>query len=425
MRFDASPEYARTLDERDDMAALREQYYLPPDAIYLDGNSLGLLSVPAEKAVLRVLYDWKVRAIDGWMAGEPPWLTLAEELGRHTAPLLGAADNEVVVTNSTTVNLHQLLATLYHPAGRRRRIVADDLAFPSDLYAIRSHLRLRGQDPLEALTLVHSADGHTHSEVRIAQALKPSVAVAVLPSVLYQSGQLLDMEELAERAHANGVLIGFDCSHSVGVVPHRLTDWGVDFAFWCGYKYLNGGPGATAGLYLNRRHFGSAPGLAGWFGSRKDRQFDMAPAMEPAEGAGALQIGSPNILSMAPLFGALELLDSVGIERVRRRSLALTQYLMALVDAELSGFGFALVTPREADRRGGHIALAHDEASRICKALRARGVVPDHRPPRIVRLCPSPLYTSFADCHEAVRRLRDVMATGAWREQALERELVP
>jgi len=400
---------ARLRDAGDELARFRDEFYLRRGQVYLDGNSLGPLSRRSEAATLRALATWRDRGIGGWLDGDPGWYTLAEALGGRMAGLVGAAPEEVVVTGSTTANLHQLLATLFRPTPGRSKILADTLAFPSDRYALESHLRLRGLDPAEHLVLVGSEDGRSLSEAAIIRALTEEVALAVLPSVVYRSGQLLDLEGIARAGRGRGVVVGFDCSHSAGSVPHRLDDWGVDFAFWCSYKYLNGGPGAVGALYLNRRHFGAGPGLAGWFGSTKDRQFDMAASFEPAEGAGRLQVGTPHILSLAPLVGSLEVVAEAGIDAIRRKSLALTAYLRALAEQELASFGFGCDTPTEDARRGGHLALTHPEAARICKALIAEGVIPDHRPPDIVRVAPVALYTSFADCFEAVRRLRSIM----------------
>lgn len=414
---------AEALDAADDLVPFRDRFYLPPNQVYLDGNSLGLLSRDAEQSVLRVLAAWRDVGIDGWTRADPPWFTLAEELGAQTAALVGAAPDEVIVTNSTTVNLHQLLATLYDPASARRVILIDSLNFPSDAYAVRSHLRLRGLDPESCLRVVESRDGRTIEEDDLLDAMTQDVQLAVLPAVQYRSGQLLDMERMAVEADARGVLLGLDCSHSIGAVPHALDAWDVDFAFWCGYKYLNGGPGAAGGLYLNRR-FASPPGLAGWFGSRKERQFDMQAELEPAEGAGALQIGTPNLLSMAPLAGALPMLLEAGIDRLRAKSLALTNLLMELADSKLAAHAFEVANPREAARRGGHVALAHPEAARICKALRTEGVVPDFRPPDLVRLAPVPLYTRFTDCVAAVRILAGIMEARTYEEFPSGRDLV-
>jgi kynureninase len=420
----ATREYACAADSQDVLARFRQEFYLTPGHIYLDGNSLGLLSRPAERSVLRILNEWKSLAVDGWTEAYPPWFFLAEELGRLTAPLLGVEPDEVIITNSTTVNLHQLLATLFQPAAGRNKILTDASAFPSDLYAIQSHLRLRGLKVEDSLILAPAGDDGLLDEDAIIGAMAGDIAVAVLPAVVYTTGQLLDMRRLTKAAHERGILIGFDCSHSVGAVPHALRDWNTDFAFWCTYKYLNGGPGATGGLYLNRRHFGKEPGLAGWFGSWKDRQFDMAPELDQAVDAGALQIGTPNILSMAPLCGSLEMLEEAGPSRLRQKSLAMTEYLITLADTLLAGYGFTVVTPRLPAKRGGHIALAHREAARICKALKAAGITPDFRPPDIVRLAPAPLYTSFGECYEAIAGLQAIMEERRYEQFPAGRGLV-
>lgn len=400
---------AADVDRGDPLARFRDEFAIPDGQVYLDGNSLGPLSTRAEAHVRRALDGWRTLGIAGWLDAEPPWLTLAEELGRRMAPLVGAEADEVVAAGSTTVNLHQCLATLFRPRGRRSKILIDGLSFPTDRYAVRGHLRLRGLDPATHLVAVPSRDGLTLSEDEILAAMTDEVQLAVLPSVVYHSGQLLDMERLARGAAERGVVLGFDCSHSVGVVPHRLGAWGVDFAVWSTYKYLNGGPGAVAGLFLARRHAEAGPGLPGWFGGRRDRMFAMADAFEPAPGAAGLQIGTPHILSMAALLGALEMIAEAGLDAIRRKSLALTAHLMALVERELAGRGFSFANPREDHRRGGHVALVHPEAMRLSKALRAAGVVPDYRQPDIIRLAPAPLYIRSGDCDEAVARLRRIV----------------
>src|SRR5918994_3928622 len=288
--------YARDLDARDPLASFRDRFYVPPDTIYLDGNSLGLLSRDAEAALLGALDDWKRLGVAGWLGAEPAWFSLGEELGARTAPLVGAEAEAVVVTGSTTVNLHNLVATFYRPAGERRQIVATALDFPSDVYALGSQIALKGGDPACDLVLVPSRDGRTVAEADIVAAMTDEVALVMLPSVLYRSGQLLDMAWLTAAAHERGITIGWDCAHSVGAVPHRFDDWGVDFAFWCSYKYLNAGPGAVGALYVDRRHWGKAPGLAGWWGYHKERQFDMVHAWEGAPAAGAWQIGTIPVL---------------------------------------------------------------------------------------------------------------------------------
>lgn len=404
-----SEEYAHGLDLSDALARFREEFYIQSGTIYLDGNSLGLLSRRAERALLDTLSDWKEYGIGGWTRGESPWFYLSEKLGEMIAPLVGAASEEVVMTGSTTVNIHQLVSTFYHSERGRTRILATELDFPTDIHALVSQLRLRGLEPEGSLMRVESRDGRMVDEDDIIAAMTDDVALVFLPTVLYRSGQLLDVERLTREAHERGIIIGFDAAHSIGSVPHSFSDWGVDFALWCGYKHLNGGPGAVAGLYVNRKYFESLPGLAGWFGSDKDVQFDMDHAHTPARSAGAYQIGTPHILSLAPLIGSLEMFKDAGIERVRRKSLSLTRYLMDLAGHELEGFGFSVGTPAEDARRGGHVALEHEEATRICEALKEKGVVPDFRAPDVIRLAPVALYTSHHEVWRTVQILKEIM----------------
>jgi kynureninase len=412
--FDTGPSCAERLDRQDTLSAFRDRFYVPPGSIYLDGNSLGLLSREAEQALARVTSEWRQQAIGGWLAARPPWFSLAETLGERAAGLVGAGPGEVVCAGATTVNLHALLASFYTPAGRRRKIVADALNFPSDIYALQGQLSLHGLAPEENLVLVPPGTEGLLAEESIIACLSEEVAVALLPSVLYRSGQLLDIAVLTREAHRRGILIGFDCSHSAGVVPHRFDDWGVDFAFWCGYKYMNGGPGSAAFLYVNRRHFRRQPLLAGWFGSDKDVQFQMRLDFQPAAGAGRWQISSPAVLSMAPLEGALAVIFEAGIERLREKSLRLTDYLIYLADRLLpeADSGLRVATPRKHARRGGHVALAGGERLwRVYQALKARGVVADFRPPDILRLAPVPLYNSFREVRETVILIRQILET--------------
>ena len=418
-----SREDAALRDARDPLAAYRARFYTRPDSIYLDGNSLGLASRDAEAAVLAALADWKAHGIDGWLAGNRPWFTFGEELGALQAGLVGARETEVVVTGSTTVNLHVLVSTFFHPSGSRTKILSDALDFPSDVYALRSQLALRGLDPSDDLVLVPSRDGRTIDEADVIEHMTEDVALVLLSTVLYRSGQLLDVERLTRAARERGIPIGWDGSHSVGVVPHRLHHWGADFAFWCGYKYLNGGPGAVGALFVHERHHGTLPGLAGWWGSDKARQFDMALEFTPASGASAWQIGTPPVLGAAALYGALAIAREAGIDAIRAKSLDQTAYLTAVVDG-LAPLGFSVGTPREPARRGGHVAVEHAEAVRITKALKARGIVPDFRPPNVIRLAPIPLYTTFVELWETGRALREIIETGEYLHFAGDRDTV-
>ncbi|MBC8139988.1 MAG: kynureninase [Armatimonadetes bacterium] len=422
MTFSYWAHEANIRDLADPLAAFRDRFYRKSGEIYLDGNSLGLLSTNAEACVLRVLNEWKTLGIGGWTDAGKPWYTLSESLSESLAPLVGADTDEVIITGSTTANLHQLLATLYEPGAGREAILMDALSFPSDIFAAQSFLRGRGLDSATHLHRVQSRNGRTVETGDIIAALETGAyCLAVLPSVIYMSGQLLDMARITEAARANGTIIGWDLSHSVGTIPHDLSGIGADFAFWCSYKYLNAGPGAVGGLYLNRRHFDKSVGLAGWWGSHKETQFAMTHNFAPATGAGALQVGTPHLLSLAPLEGALRITHEAGIHAIRAKSLALTAFLR---DTLAARFGFDFATPESDDQRGGHLAVIHPDAARISRALRRAQVMPDFRPPDILRLAPVALYTSFGDCVEAMARLSTILETRSYLSDEGS-ELVP
>lgn len=409
-------------DEMDSLARFKKEFYQTENQIYMDGNSLGLMSKRAEAKLLEVAESWKIHGIDGWTEGKDPWFTMAENLSARIAPLVGAKPHEVMVTGSITSNIHQMLSTIFQPSGDRFAIVVDELNFPSDIYAVESHLRLRGLDPSTAMKKVRSRDGFTLELQDIIDELTDEVAIIMLPSVLYRSGQLLPIREIAEAAHEKGILVGFDLAHSIGALPHELHDCGVDFAVWCHYKYMNSGPGGTGGLYIHERHHDLLPGNAGWFGSDKAKQFDMDHSFLKAEGAGAYQIGTPNIFSMAPLLGSIEIFEEAGIEAVREKSLKLTRMLRNLIAQEIPSLKD--VTPVDDAARGGHIALAHEEAARICKALKEAGVVPDFRAPNIIRLAPIALYTSYSDVEEVVERLKAIMDNEVYKNFSNDRNVV-
>lgn len=402
-------DYAKQLDAKDKLQKYRNEFYIQEETIYFDGNSLGLLSKRSEATLLSLLDSWKKFGIDGWTEGEHPWFYLSEKLGKMTAPLVGANENEVIITGSTTTNLHQLVATFYQSKGTKTKILADELNFPSDIYALKSQLQLKGLDPTTHLVQVKSRDNNTLETTDIIDAMTEDVALIVLPSVLYRSGQILDMKTLTEEAHKRGIVIGFDLCHSIGAIPHQLSEWDVDFAFWCTYKHLNGGPGSVGGLYVNEKHFGNEPGLAGWFSSNKEKQFDMEHTLTPAGDAGAYQIGTPHVLSIAPLIGSLEIFEEAGIQQIREKSLRLTDYIMQLLECELSDYEFIIANPQEESSRGAHVFLEHQDAARICKALKADGVIPDFRSPNGIRIAPVALYNTFEEVWDFVQILKVIM----------------
>jgi len=406
---------ARRRDDADPLSGFRDRFDIPGER-YFDGNSLGPVSDAAEAALEGAVEEWRDLGIEAWTEAERPWFYYGESLGDDLAGLVGAAPEEVVVANSTTVNIHTLVGTFLDARGDRPPgVLVNDLDFPTDHYAIRAQLRQRGFDPDEHLHVVESRDGRTIEEDDIVAALDSrNVGIAFMPSVLYRSGQLLDVERITDAAHDHGALAGFDLAHSVGVVPHDLSGHGVDFAVWCSYKYLNAGPGAIAGLYVAQRHFGTEPALAGWWGHEKATQFELRDRFTPADSAGAWQVGTVPVLSAAPLAGSLEIVHEAGIDAIREKSLALTDYLIDLVDERLADLGCAVGTPRDPERRGGHVAIEHPDAEAVSATLRERGTVVDFRPPNVVRVCPAPLYTRFVDVWEFVDELREVLEGGAY-----------
>ncbi|WP_421383866.1 kynureninase [Bacillus salacetis] len=424
MGYSINEEYAIEQDKKDELSRFKDEFYIKDNWYYMDGNSLGLLSKKAERSLLTSLEDWKQFGIDGWMDGKEPWFYYSEKLGKMTSPLIGSNEKETIVTGSITTNLHQMLSTFYQPEGKRTKILADELTFPSDIYAVKSQLELKGYDPGNDLVQVKSRDGLTLREEDIIDAMTNDIALILLPSVLYRSGQLLDMKLLTEEAHKRGIVIGFDLAHSIGAIPHQLHEWNVDFAVWCNYKYLNSGPGGVGGLFVHENHLGRKPGLAGWFGSKKEKQFDMEHTLTHSDTAGAFQIGTPHIFSLAPLLGSLEIFEEAGIENVRTKSLRLTAYLMNLIEDSLSEYGFTISNPQEDYRRGGHVCLQHEEAARICKALKQNGVIPDFRAPNVIRLAPVALYTSYQDVWKTVRILKDIMEEEQYKQFEKGRNVV-
>jgi len=422
--FHTDHKFAYELDAIDPLRTYRDHFYLDKSKIYLDGNSLGLLSKSSEKSLLRVIAEWKKHAIDGWTKASKPWFSYAEELARQQAPLLGAKADEIILHASTTINIHLLLAAFYKPSEQRNKILIDQLTFPSDRYAVESQLELKGQDVKEALKIINSRDGRYLNEEDIIAAMTDDVAVIFLPSVLYRSAQLLDMALLTAEAHRRGILIGFDCAHSVGAVPHLLSEWQVDFACWCNYKHCNGGPGAAAGIYINEKHFNKKPALCGWFGFRKERQFDMLEEFEGEKNAGGWQIGTPHILSLAPLEGSLKLFNKAGIEKIRKKSLLLTNYLIFLVDTVLSEYGFFVGSPRNETQRGGHVALEHKKAVQINAALKDHRIITDFRFPNIIRIAPLALYNSFNDVWRTVHELKKIMEAKKYKNYPDQRATV-
>lgn len=419
-KFQTDRAYAKEMDKLDPLRKVRDRFYVQPDEIYMDGNSLGLASKDAEEALVRMMETWKKEGIKLWDA----LFHYAGKLGEMSAPLINANPDEVVITGSTTINIHQCISTLYKPTKERYKILVDDLNFPTDRYAVDSQVRLRGYDPKDAVKVVKSSDGRLIDEAAVIDAMTDDVAMILLPTVLYRSSQIVDMKRVTDAAHERGILIGWDLCHAIGAIPMDFQDIQPDFAVWCTYKYLSAGPGSIAGLYMNRKHFKETPGLAGWWGNKDDTQFELKHEFEHQHDASGWQIGSPSFLAMAPLEGTLTIFNEIGMSKIREKSLNITAYLMYLIDEKLSQYGYTVGNPREDSKRGGHVCLEHDEAYRICKALKEANIIPDFREPNVIRLAPIALYNTYEEVYTLVETLENIIVNKKYEKFSNERTLV-
>ncbi|MEV0563746.1 kynureninase [Dactylosporangium sp. NPDC050588] len=388
---------ARRLDAGD--PGHRELFHVPPaeggdhpETAYLAGNSLGLQPRAVRGELLQELDAWARLGVEGHLEAERPWLPYHELLRDPAARLVGALPAETVVMNSLTVNLHLLMVSFYRPEGVRTLIVVEDTAFPSDSYAVRSQAAFHGLDP--DATVVR-----TNDPLGAIRGHGDRIALVLLGGVNYLTGELMDIPGITAAGHAAGAVVGWDLAHAAGNVPLRLHEWGVDFAAWCSYKYLNSGPGAVAGAFVHERHTGRAmPRFEGWWSTEPATRFEMAPVARPPQTADAWQVSNPPILAMSPVRTSLELFDAVGMPALRARSERLTAYLQSLLDP----IGVEVVTPRDPARRGCQLSLRVADAGGLSKTLRHRhGVIADSREPDIVRLAPVPLYSTYHDCWRA------------------------
>lgn len=422
--FKLGIEFAKEMDGKDELRHYKERFYIGEGELYFDGNSLGACSKDAEASVLEMLEIWKREKILMWNFEDGKYFKYPQFIGGLFSEMVNADKNEITATNSVTINIHQALATFYKPTKERYKILVDELNFPTDIHAVKSQIRLKGLDIEDTLKVVKSRDGRIIEEDDIIDALTDDVAVVLLPSLLYRSAQLLDMERVTKAAHEKGIIIGWDLSHSIGSVPHDFKKIDPDFAVWVTYKHISAGPGANAVLYINKRHFGTEPGMAGWHGNKKETQFLLSHDHTPAEDADAWLTGTPNMLSMAPIEGVMRIFNEAGIDKIREKSLKMTDYIIFLIEERLSKYGFSNGTPVDHARRGGHIALEHDEAYRICLALKEKNAIPDFREPNVIRLAPVALYVSFEDIHKLVDILEEIGRDKLYEKFSNKRALV-
>ncbi len=413
--------YAAELDAHDPLAHFRERFVIAdPDLIYMDGNSLGRLPRATVSLAEEIIQQqWGERLIRSWNEG---WFTAPERVGAKIARLIGAQPDEVIVADSTSVNLFKLVVAALRIQHGRSRILTDNLNFPSDLYILQGAIDLL--DKQHRLDILPSPDG-IHGPVAELQArLDNQTALLALSHTVFKSGYTYDMPAITAAAHATGALVLWDLSHSVGSVPVDLHAAQVDLAIGCTYKYLNGGPGAPAFLYIRRdlQDVLSNP-IAGWMGQRDLFNFELD--YRPVAGLRQFLTGTPPIVSLSLIEPGVDLLLEAGLDNLRAKSVRQSEYLINLWEALLEPLGFTLNTPRDAGRRGSHVSLGHAEGLRIDLALiHEMNVLPDFRPPDAIRLGIAPLYTSFCDIHTAVRRLQKIVAERLYEKYPMQAPVV-
>ncbi len=418
--FEATREFASSLDRQDPLAAFRSEFRLPDDRdgvrnIYVCGNSLGLQPRAATQYVDAVMDDWGRLAVEGHFKGERPWIRYQHLATRGFATLTGAQEPEVIAMNTLTVNLHLLMASFYTPERKRRKILIESTAFPSDYYAVVSQIRFHGLDPTDCLIEWRPREDellHIEDLELILEKHGQDIALMLLPGVQYYSGQVIDMAKVCALAKVSGCKIGLDLAHAIGNVAISLHDWAPDFAAWCTYKYLNSGPGAVGGAFVHTRHL-QADGprlLAGWWGNAESTRFDMSRTFDPADGVGRWQLSNPPILAIAPLLASLAIFERAGMTALRKKSTLQLAYLEFLLEHFLAD-RIGVITPGNA--RGCQLSLVIREpaldARGVFKRLSAAHVTGDWREPNVIRVAPVPLYNSFEDIYELAARLDEAV----------------
>lgn len=417
--------FALQMDAADPLRKFRDEFHIPKrdgqELIYFAGNSLGLQPKKAREIVEQELDDWAKLAVDAHFQGKTPWYSYHEIFRESGARLAGGVSGEVVMMNSLTVNLHLMMVTFYRPTSgsERFKILMEEPAFPSDLYAVQTHVRTRGLNPKETIVCAKPRSGEQTIRAEDIEALLKregkSIALVMLGGVNFFTGQAFDIQRITAAAHKQGCVVGWDLAHAAGNLPLRLHDWNVDFAVWCSYKYLNAGPGSVAGCFVHERHGrnprNDLPRYAGWWGNDPATRFKMQliPEFVPRQGADGWQISNPPILSMAPLKACLDLFDAAGMDALRAKSLKLTGYLRFLLEQNASS-DFEIITPHEDEAHGCQLSiLVKNQPRERFKALEQAGMVCDFREPNVIRAAPVPLYNTFHD----VWRFAQVMHANA------------
>lgn len=413
--------FAEELDAKDPLAKFRERFHFPKKSngenmLYFCGNSLGLQPKTVREFVEQELSDWEKFGVEGHFHAKNPWLPYHEFLTEKMSKVVGAKPIEVVVMNTLTVNLHLMMVSFYRPTTKRYKIIIEASAFPSDQYAVKSQLKFHGYDPAHAYLELQPREGEDLIRTEDIETLLnkegDAVALILLGGVNYYTGQAVDFKKIVALGHQKDIVVGFDLAHAAGNLQLHLHDWDVDFAVWCGYKYLNGGPGGMAGCFVHERHAKNKelPRFEGWWGNDKQTRFLMKPDFVPIEGAEGWQLSNAPVLAMAALRASLEIFDEAGMTAIRKKSELLTGYLEFLLN-NLQNKNCSLITPTDPSQRGAQLSIRIKNSNKtLFNKLIESGIICDWREPDVIRVAPAPLYNSFSDVFQFVRELNRIFA---------------
>jgi kynureninase len=411
MQFENSLSFAQSLDAADPLRKFRMEFLIPTvddkEQIYFLGNSLGLQPKRTPLYIMQVLDEWKQYGVEAFFMGEQPWLHYHDQLTQPLAKIVGALPNEVVVMNQLTVNLHLMLVSFYQPHGKQNKIICEAKAFPSDQYMLETHIKQRSLNSDEVLIEIGPRGGEDlireEDILKTIEQYKDELALVLWGGVNYYTGQVFDMQKITEAGHKAGAKVGFDLAHAAGNIKLHLHDWNVDFACWCSYKYLNSGPGAIAGAFINERyHTGSSiQRFAGWWGYKKEKRFLMEPGFDPIPTAEGWQLSTPSPVLYASHKSALEIFDEAGFDSIVKKGQDLSDYLLFIIDDLNSKFSAPIIkvlTPRSENEKGCQVSmLMLQKGKEVFDALTKNGVFADWREPDVIRVAPAPLYNSFEE----------------------------
>lgn len=413
-QFENNLSFAQKMDQNDPLKSFRERFLMPnfheKPVRYFTGNSLGLQPKQTKEYIQEELDAWAKYGVEGHFLAKKPWFSYHENLTNKVAAIVGAKPLEVVVTHSLTTNLHLLMVSFFRPEGKRRKLLCEAKAFPSDQYALETQVKFHGLNIEEDLIEISPREGeHLIREEDILSKIEEvgdELALVMIGGVNYYTGQLFDMKKITEAAHKVGAIAGFDLAHAAGNINLELHDWGMDFAAWCSYKYLNSSPGGVSGIFVHERHANrpELPRFAGWWGHDKEDRFLMEPGFKPMHGAEGWQLSNAPVIGMAAHNASLDIFMEAGMDRIGEKRDVLTAYLEYIIDditeRNKEKCRFEIITPRDKTKRGAQLSiLAHGQGKALFDQLSDEGVVADWREPNVIRVAPAPLYNTFEDVY--------------------------